>query len=618
MRPFPCNWYSTNISHRRDVGNADFGLDIGNAFLAPVRSSRSRSKTPSQQIRGGRRTPGPSTGRSREPSQPKSARNIPTSITTQSTRARNSDNRDNADITTARPAKRRKTLVQQQSDNAPDEPSLRSGTFEASRRVGQDRADADDDWDENNAPSAATKKPAKRRKRKSIGQQSLFKKRKSSTGTAVVGKTEVPRDRSVGEADVLENDDEPETTQPDEDIRKEEADEENDDAHSDVYIESVGSQSTFVNGGKATAKIPQASTKRRKKRKSIGQQARRRKTTLSKDDDLTVEESIGPPETAQEHPVQGQPVLEEETQPSKASRYGHLVRTASQSPVESVAGGDNSEDGDYEDEDDFPAPAPGRATSKKMKMKASSRVRQSSASNTNHTSTRIRASFPIITQRLQGFDTLPTIEEHGESELESEEELARESELRAALDRPHPNAVDVLGQYCRETVQSAVDRLKEGPASNRSERKRKQAALEAVGQDLNDQFIDMSAAVENRIQLSRRARKAKKTKAELQSRWLEIRRQREDIALKCDEVRQQNWQREQEREQKWRISEAAHKLTLEVERTEGGGAQQHDLEFLLRTLADDVSDVSGQPLLEQIKSFNAQLERTASILEGRA
>lgn len=211
---------------------------------------------------------------------------------------------------------------------------------------------------------------------------------------------------------------------------------------------------------------------------------------------------------------------------------------------------------------------------------------------------------------------LPRIDEAGESDLDSEDERAREAELKSTIDRPVPNVVDVLAQYCRETVEAAVQRLDAGIASNRAERKRKQTALQRVGQELDDRLYEMSAAIEARIQLEAQARRAKREKSQLQARWLDIRRQREEIALRCDGIRQQNWERERDREAKWTISEAAHKLELEVERN--NAPEEESLEYMLRAVAADVSNSHGDGgLLERIKSFNSQLEHMAGVLEGR-
>ena len=534
--------------------------------------------------------------------------------------ARASADGEDGDYDTLRSAKRRKTVDDRSLSQPPKSADgqatpIAPQSAETPREAGQSFVDGPDDLDRSGESNSQARKPTKRRKRKSIGQQSLFKKKRSSTG--VTQTTESAPARRSGVHSEANHGDELEETTPDESTNRDHIEdlEEVGEPPESPSLEQEEVQSTTV-----AAKGPKLPKKRRKKRRSIGQQATRRKQHNSAKVDEYEHSSADEDEITPS--IEDSTLLEDpvENEEDRLLSRNHSSRSAPPirpSRVGSPDRGDSSGDEDYEDEVVTPEPEPEVVRGKKTKARASSQSRSDPSSDGRQRPARVKASFPIVTQRLAGFDTLPTIDEHGESELGSDEEQAREAELHALLDRPHPNAVDVLGQYCRETVLAAVDRLNEGPASNRGERKRKQAALEAVGRELDTQLVDMSAAVENRIQLSRRTRKAKKNRAELQSIWLETRKQREEIALKCDEIRQQNWQREQEREQKWAISEAAHKLTLEFERADPEEEQRDNLEFLLRTLADDVSDTSGAGLLDRIKSFNGQLERMAGVLEGR-
>lgn len=448
------------------------------------------------------------------------------------------------------------------------------------------------------------KKTSRRRKRKSIGQQSLRrKKRPSEAATALEtpNTTDEVTDADAEDAEEDGRDQDAELQQP--------ADRELDDAQPD----SPAYERTTTNNTLASIKSAAPARKKRKKRRSIGQQAGKRKSTATTarrrtGENLNISPSVDRGEVWESEP-------RSKTKPGSRSRGRSNVRPTSNrpSPHQPMERDNTSEDEDYRDEAESlepPTPAPpGKKAQGRKSGTATSKPSSSQGS---------RASFPIITHRLAHFNALPTIKEVGESDPDSEEEQAREAEKRAVMDRPNPNAVDVLGQYCRETVQTAIERLEMGPASTRGTRKRRQIALEAVGYELEDRLFDMSAAVENRITLEGRTRKAKRSKAELQTRWLEVRKQREEIALRCDEIRQQNWHREKDREQKWAISEAAHKLTLEVQRVDPVEDQQEGLEYLLRTVADHVSDTSGKGgLLNRIKSFNRTLERMAGVLEGR-
>ena len=169
---------------------------------------------------------------------------------------------------------------------------------------------------------------------------------------------------------------------------------------------------------------------------------------------------------------------------------------------------------------------------------------------------------------------------------------------------------------CREVVAKTVDDLATSDQTSTAGRKRKRTALQAFGDDLDSRLFEMSAAVEDRLDLESRSRKVKREKADLQSRWIEVRRQREQVALRCDRVRREHWEDEQEREEKWQISESAYKAELELER--GEPEEEEGLEYLLRTVAGEVSNRSeGGGLLTKIRSVNTQLERMAGVLEGR-
>ena len=463
--------------------------------------------------------------------------------------------------------------------------------------------DIHDEEKENFTPKDA-KRTVKRRKRRSIGQQSARRKKRPSSETATSSK-QVPSASLSDEGRRSEDVD---------DIAHDTEDEEGMDAEDEDHREAPALSLSVPGAEPAPAVASGVPKKRRKKRKSIGQNTRQKKSSTTADRRRSRQAATKTLELDDE--AVDVPAQHSMEAGSTRKRRSDLAAPRNSSPIPSVERDRISEDEDYENEEQSPeppTPAAKRKTTKGRRSRDGAGARPEAA---DRPAPRSKTSFPIVAPRLADFDALPTIHEFGESELDTDEERDQDAEQRAIFDRPNPNVVDVLGQYCRETVQSAIERLSMGAASNRAERKRKRTALEAVGHELNDRLFEMSAAVENRIQLERRTRKAQRVKLELQAQWLEIRKQREAIALRCDEVRQQNWQREKDREEKWAISEAAHKLELEAARTEFH--EEDSLEYLLRTVADDVSDTSGPGgLLDRIKTFNGRLERMAGVLENR-
>ncbi|KAK6376502.1 uncharacterized protein PV06_05955 [Exophiala oligosperma] len=247
-----------------------------------------------------------------------------------------------------------------------------------------------------------------------------------------------------------------------------------------------------------------------------------------------------------------------------------------------------------------------------------------------------KATFPILTHRLTNTSKLPTIaeeEEGGEEEETDDESGQKEGAVGSALtmgpDRSQVNAVDVLAQICRETVENMIERLTSNLNNSNDDRNRrrttsktKRSALEAFGRDLDDELFDMSEALENRISLEARVRKSKRTKASLQAEWLEIRKQRERIALRCDAVRKRNWESEADARRKWRLSEAARRAELELSRESPHGSDDGrtaGTEFMLRSVVNQISSASDRGgTLERVRRFNSQLETLASFLERGA
>ncbi|KIX00166.1 uncharacterized protein Z518_10303 [Rhinocladiella mackenziei CBS 650.93] len=249
-------------------------------------------------------------------------------------------------------------------------------------------------------------------------------------------------------------------------------------------------------------------------------------------------------------------------------------------------------------------------------LKASQRSRHRTASDGKTRAPKHRESkptFPILTHRLTNIPTLPTITEDSEDKGHDRPDGA--SNLH--YDRSQPNAVDVLAQICRETIETMIERLSHnGQPSERQTLKIKRDALEAFARDIDDDFFEMSEAVENRINLEGQVRKSKREKSALQTEWIELRKERERIALKCDAVRRRHWESEEDAREKWNLSEAARRVEIEMERDD---QDDHEgIEYLLRSVVGDVSNVSDQGgILDRIRSFNAQLESMALFLEGK-
>ncbi|KAK5050959.1 hypothetical protein LTR84_003518 [Exophiala bonariae] len=223
--------------------------------------------------------------------------------------------------------------------------------------------------------------------------------------------------------------------------------------------------------------------------------------------------------------------------------------------------------------------------------------------------------FPVLTHRMTKVSALSTVQENADEDGHAVDSGRATPTL--PLERSQPNVVDVLAQICRETIANLINSMSQNTRSaDRTAIKTKRAAFKAFGEDLDEELFQMSEAVENRIELEARVRKSKREKAGLQAEYSEIRKQREQIALKCDLVRRRHWDCEQDVREKWNISETARRVELDVERNEE--EVDEGIEFLLRSVANDVSNSSDAGgILDRTKAFNAQLEMMALMLERR-
>lgn len=260
-----------------------------------------------------------------------------------------------------------------------------------------------------------------------------------------------------------------------------------------------------------------------------------------------------------------------------------------------------------------PTPAPKRVRGSRRG------TRNNVASST--TARRKSGDFPILTHRMTNAHRLPTIFEEAEQDVPNDaDDAADELSLPppAIVTRSTPNAVDVLAQACRETVDGYIRKLKEGPSElSRADRTRQLTALQTFRSHLDVQLFDLSQSLDQRLHVEARLRKQRREKSQLQARWLEVRKQRDRLELRKDAVRRQHWEGEVLSRKAWNISQSAYRLETAVSRDEGDMDQQDGadlLEFSLDQLKQDVSLKDGGGILNVLKQFNAQLEQTARTL----
>ncbi|KAE9366873.1 hypothetical protein N431DRAFT_384876 [Stipitochalara longipes BDJ] len=189
------------------------------------------------------------------------------------------------------------------------------------------------------------------------------------------------------------------------------------------------------------------------------------------------------------------------------------------------------------------------------------------------------------------------------------------------------NAIDVLSQICQEIIGAGVDTLEDGcnrcedPVLRR-EYKTKLRAVEAFGDELQTRLLEHTINLDNSYSLERRLRDEQKKKLGLREEILRIRAEREQVALKTDEIRIRHENESKKAQERDTLNTTVHDIELAIDL--GKSSETNDAremagtEVLLKRVADQVSNKSdSRGILKQIKEFNAFLERAALVLESR-
>ena len=617
-------------SSTRAISNSDFGI----SFPTADRSRRSTTRSPHALRSNGRRSKTPVRS-SREASIPRSRGTLKGTHRTSSRRPNVYEVPEEGQTITSPSSKRRRLNdaegpLQPLQDNSllaagattrrsvSPKPEFTGPDVLVPQLPGQGVPSSPPGYDENvNEPPATadkenesplqTKSQPRRKKRKSIGQQSVRRKKRSSTASL----QEPMNDAGSAETPAQALSDRLSLVSPPREL-------------------GISALATITARNEPRLESESARTsKNRRKRKSIvlGRKKRRssdQEVRVSAQSATTFTEDLNDVASAMLHDETSEAAhqSDEEASPVMVRRPGRGRRqrsNRSSSPrsvarppgvVRPMDDRDEEEDATYIDEELSPEPETPVIVRKPRRRASTDEDRRT----TKRSVISSRPGFQILTHRLTNARSLPTIVEEGEPETESEGE-----HLSHDLQHPDraPNAVDVLAQYCREFVDKTIDKIDGEPrtTSSKAGAARKRTALEAFGSELDTRLFDMSQALEHRLTLEARIRKSKREKADLEAQWLEIRRQRNEIALKTDAVRRRHWRSEADRRETHELSQHLHDLEMMVERDEEG--EEDGLEYLLQDVAGCVSNTDGGNLLARIKAFNQQLERTAAVLDAR-
>ncbi|KAF5618962.1 uncharacterized protein FTJAE_12093 [Fusarium tjaetaba] len=193
-------------------------------------------------------------------------------------------------------------------------------------------------------------------------------------------------------------------------------------------------------------------------------------------------------------------------------------------------------------------------------------------------------------------------------------------------------AVDVFAQACLEVIDGTIAKLLEALQNTEEKDKKKECrikirALEAYKEELTSRLLQLSIHLMDWQSLRKRVRLVQREKLSLREEILRLKAEREQVALKMDAVRIKH--EEDTKESKYRLDTSAimHDIDMAVERgrdaPELSRAQEKkadlaNLELLVARIIDEASSSSSAGgMLQQVKSFNAFLERAAIALETR-
>lgn len=189
------------------------------------------------------------------------------------------------------------------------------------------------------------------------------------------------------------------------------------------------------------------------------------------------------------------------------------------------------------------AKSPRIVPSRKPKQKSPARQRQPRApraKSNKQSSARARKNRDVtdlpISVKIQRFTKSRC---HDEDDPEAEDILNAEIPF---ANRSGVNAVDVLAQMCEELVNSSLHKLQETfnnaqDAATQKELRVKLRALEAFQEELRTRFLEQTIALDAIYALKKRVREAQKSKLQLRERIVQIRAEREQVALRMDAVR---------------------------------------------------------------------------------
>ncbi|KHN94706.1 mannosylphosphorylation protein (Mnn4) [Metarhizium album ARSEF 1941] len=211
---------------------------------------------------------------------------------------------------------------------------------------------------------------------------------------------------------------------------------------------------------------------------------------------------------------------------------------------------------------------------------------------------------------------------------DDEDELQQEIPF---ANRGGETVVDVFAQVCEEVISSTLETLRKSVQASDDLGKKKELrvrmrAIAAYREELGSRLLQHAIHLNHWHSLRRRLRHVQKEKLALRDEIIRLKGEREQVALRMDAVRIKHEADSKESTSRLNASSLMHDIDLAVEqgraapelsREEEKEADLGNLDLVLAQISDQISSTSSTGgLLQQIRDFNAFLERAAAALES--
>jgi hypothetical protein len=189
-----------------------------------------------------------------------------------------------------------------------------------------------------------------------------------------------------------------------------------------------------------------------------------------------------------------------------------------------------------------------------------------------------------------------------------------ETDPLGATSVPSFNPADVMAQIILE-ISSKYITASSTPAS------RQRRLLHAFHNILQDSLFDISAAQNAVHALTGRLRTVKRESGDKRAEILSVKKDREEIARKMDNVRSKHTRRAQEEEERGILTEGLHDLDIAIQRGRERMRETGVADEEMGASADDLLNaatqlVKSKGLIGTVQIMNAFLDGAASKLEG--